>query len=303
MPGRVTHAPTARAFAIVLAAFAGSLACLSGTSALAQLQSKDLAKDVAIEQRLDAQLPLDLEFVNEKGEKVRLGDYFHEKPIILNLVYFRCPMLCTQVLNGTLRSTQAMKFTIGDEYEIVSVSIDPTDTPEMAAAKKETYVNSYRREGADKGWHFLTGKQEAIDKLADTVGYKYRYDERSNQYAHASGIMVVTPQGRVSRYLYGIDYNPNDLRLALVESSENRIGSAVDAFLLMCYHYDPQTGKYGLIIDNVLRVAGIVTMFVLGGFLWVMFRQERRRSAAVARADSKGQILDDWNASGRMTAE
>lgn len=266
-------------------------------SAETQTTTKQLVENVGIDQKLDAQVPLDLEFVDEKGNKVRLGDLIHDKPVILNLVYYRCPMLCTQVLNGTLRSCQGLKFQMGDEYEIVSVSIDPSDTPEMAAAKKKTYVASYRRPGAEEGWHFLTGDQQSIDKLAKTVGYRYHYDQKSNQYAHGSAIMILTPKGRVSRYLYGIEYHPSDLRLSLVESSENKIGSPVDAFLLMCFHYDPATGKYGLIIHNVLRLLGIATMVVLGGFLWTMFRQERRRGAALAKAKDKGHLLDDWNLS------
>jgi len=269
----------------------------------AQVTSQQLVKDVGIDQKLDAQLPLDLKFKNEKGETVRLGDYFKDKPVILNLVYFRCPMLCTQVLNGTLRSSQALKFQMGKEYEVVSVSIDPSDTPEMAAAKKKTYVASYRRPGAEEGWHFLTGDKQSIEKLARTVGFRYYFDEKSNQYAHASGILIVTPQGRISRVLYGIEYHPSDLRLALVESSENKIGSPVDAFLLMCYHYDPATGKYGFVIHNLLRVLGITTLIVIGSFLFVMFRRERRRSAAVSHASQKGHILDDWNLSSTPTAK
>lgn len=269
----------------------------------AQVTSQQLVQDVGIDQKLDAQLPLDLKFKNEKGETVRLGEYFKDKPVILNLVYFRCPMLCTQVLNGTLRSSQALKFQMGEDYEVVSVSIDPSDTPEMAAAKKKTYVASYRRPGAEEGWHFLTGDKEAIEKLARTVGFRYYYDEKSNQYAHASGIFIVTPQGRVSRVLYGIEYHPSDLRLALVEGSENKIGTPVDAFLLMCYHYDPATGKYGFVIHNLLRVLGIATLIAIGSFLFVMFRRERRQSAAVSQASQKGHILDDWNLSSAPTAK
>ena len=267
------------------------------SAGVAQVTSKQLVQDVGIDQKLNAQVPLDLQFKDEKGNAVRLGELIKDKPVILNLVYYRCPMLCTQVLNGTLRSCQALKFQLGDEYEIVSVSIDPSDTPEMAAAKKKTYVNSYRRPGAEEGWHFLTGDAESIEKLATTVGYRYHYDQKSNQYAHASGIMILTPEGRVSRYLYGIEYHPSDLRLALVESSENKIGTPVDAFLLLCFHYDPATGTYGLIIHNVLRMLGIVTILLIGGFLFVMFRQERRRASAVASAKDKGHILDDWNLS------
>jgi protein SCO1/2 len=240
---------------------------------------------VALEQHLDEQLPLDLIFRDETGKQVRLGDFFGDKPVIVNLVYFRCPMLCTQVLNGLLRSMQGVKFTVGEDYQVVSVSIDPRETTEMAAAKKKQYAGRYRRPGADEGWHFLTGDEQNIERLAKAVGFRYRYDKLSDQYAHASGIMVATPQGRLSRYFYGIDYPPNDLRLGLVESSENKIGSPVDQILLLCFHYDPRTGKYGLVISTVIRIAGVATVLGLGSFLWAMYRLERRRTAALAAGD------------------
>jgi len=240
-----------------------------------------MVNEVGIDQKLGTQLPLDLEFRNEKGKKVRLGEYFHQKPVVLALVYYRCPMLCTQVLNGFLKTSQAVKFTIGREYDVVTVSFDPRDTPESAASKKASYVRAYRRPGAEEGWHFLTGDAEAIRRLTAAVGFRYVHDKETDQYAHASGIMLATPGGRLSRYFYGIEYPPNDLRLGLVESSENKIGSRVDQVLLLCYHYDPLTGKYGLVISGALRLAGLATMLALGGFLVVMFRQERRRQRLV----------------------
>jgi protein SCO1/2 len=236
-----------------------------------------MIQEIGIDQKLGDSLPLDLEFRDERGQKVRLQKYFGDKPVVLALVYYRCPMLCTQVLNGLLKTSQAVKFTIGEEYDVVTVSFDPHDTPELAAEKKASYVRAYRREGADRGWHFLTGDPESIRRLTGAVGFRYRYDEHSDQYAHASGIMLATPDGRLSRYFYGIEYAPNDLRLGLVECSANKIGSPVDQFLLLCYHYDPLTGKYGLVISSALRVAGTATMLGLGGFLVAMFRQERRR--------------------------
>lgn len=245
-----------------------------------------LANEIGIDQHLDEQLPLELEFRDETGKSVRLGDYFHDKPVVLSLVYFRCPMLCTQVLNGFLRTSQAVKFGIGSDYEVVTVSIDPSDTPQLAAEKKASYVRAYRREGAEKGWHFLTGRPEEIKRLADVVGYRYYYDEQTDQFAHASGIMLATPAGRLSRYFYGIEYPPNDLRLGLVESSEHRIGSRVDQVLLLCYHYDPLTGKYGVVISGVLKLAGTATMLALGGFMAVMFWQERRRPRLVRPEDA-----------------
>ncbi|MDB5384834.1 MAG: hypothetical protein JWM11_480 [Planctomycetaceae bacterium] len=241
----------------------------------------DLLQDVGIEQHLDAQLPLDAMFRDEAGHEVRLGDYFTDKPVVLSLVYYRCPMLCTQVLNGFLKSSQAIPLEIGRDYEVVTVSFDPDETPEMAAEKKKSHTRAYRRDGAEQGWHFLTGDRAAIDRLAETVGFRYHYDPPSGQFAHASGIMIATPAGRLSRYLYGIEYSPRDLRLGLVESSAGKIGSPVDQVLLLCYHYDPLTGQYGLAIAGLLRIAGLLTVLVLGGFLVVMYRHERKRPKLV----------------------
>jgi protein SCO1/2 len=194
------------------------------------------------------------------------------------LVYFRCPMLCTQVLNGFLKSSQAIPLVIGRDYQVVTVSFDPRETPDLAAEKKESYVHAYRREGAAEGWHFLTGDLQSIDKLTKAIGFQYRFDPKSGQFAHASGIALATPDGRLSRYFYGIEYEPDDLRLGLVESSSGRIGSLVDQVLLLCYHYDPLTGKYGLVIAGVLRTAGALTVILVGGYLVAMFRFERRRT-------------------------
>jgi protein SCO1/2 len=255
--------------------------CLLANDAQAQLRTKQIVQDVGIDQHLDAQLPLDAVLVDEQGRSVRLAEFFgRDKPVIVNFVYFRCPMLCTQVLNGLLRSSQAIKFTMHQDYDVLSISIDPRETPAMAEAKKRKYVASYRRDGAEEGWHFLTADAATIEQLTRVAGFRYRYDEVSDQYAHASGIMVATPEGRISHYLYGIDYPPNDLRLALAASSENRIGNLVDQVLLLCYHYDPVTGKYGLAISALIKGAGIATLLVLGGYLLRMFRLERQRSLA-----------------------
>lgn len=241
----------------------------------------ELLRDVGIEQHLDAPLPLDAEFRDETGRAVRLGEYFSEKPVVLALVYYRCPMLCTQVLNGFLKSSQAVPLEIGRDYEVVTVSFDPRETPKLAAEKKKHYARAYRRDGAALGWHFLTGDREAIDRLAETVGFRYHYDVSSNQFAHASGIAIATPDGRLARYFYGIEYSPHDLRLGLVESSAGRIGSPVDQVLLLCYHYDPLTGQYGLAISGVLRAAGALTVLALGVYLVAMYRRERRRPKLV----------------------
>ena len=240
---------------------------------------------MGIEQHLDTQLPLDAVFRDETGREVKLGDYFGEQPVVVALVYYRCPMLCTQVLNGFLKSSQAVPLEIGRDYQVVTVSFDPRETPELAAEKKASYVRAYRRDGAAQGWHFLTGDRQSIDRLTEAVGFRYRFDPKSDQFAHASGIALATPDGRLARYFYGIEYSPDDLRLGLVESSAGRIGSPVDQVLLLCYHYDPLTGKYGLVIADALRMAGALTVLLLGGFLVVMFRRERRRPKLL-RSDS-----------------
>jgi protein SCO1/2 len=243
-----------------------------------------MLRDVGIEQHLDAPLPLDAAFRDESGREVHLGDFFNDRPVVLALVYYRCPMLCTQVINGFLKASQAIPLEIGRDYEVVTVSIDPRETSEMAAEKKRHYARTYRREGAERGWHFLTGDADSIEKLAEAVGFRYRYDEASGQFAHASGLVVATPQGRLSRYYYGIEFAPPDLRLGLVESSAGRIGSPVDQVLLLCYHYDPLTGKYGLAISFVLRAAGAMTVGSLCVFLFAMFRRERKRPRLVRGA-------------------
>lgn len=241
----------------------------------------DLLRDVGIEQHLDTQLPLDALFRDEIGREVRLGGYFGDQPVVVALVYYRCPMLCTQVLNGFLKSSQAVPLEIGRDYQVVTVSFDPRETPDLAAEKKASYVRAYRRSGAAQGWHFLTGDRQSIDRLTDAIGFRYRFDPKSDQFAHASGIALATPAGRLSRYFYGIEYSPDDLRLGLVESSSGRIGSLVDKVLLLCFHYDPLTGKYGLVIADALRMAGVLTVILLGAFLIVMYRRERRRPKLV----------------------
>jgi protein SCO1/2 len=238
----------------------------------------DVLKKVGVDQKLDAQVPLDLAFRDETGRAVRLGDYFGRKPVILTLVYYECPMLCTQVLNGTVGTLKTLNFTAGDQFEIVTVSFNPKETPAIAAAKKTTYVAKYGRPDAASGWHFLTGQQPAIDALARSVGFRYYFDKASEQYVHASAIMVLTPQGRVSKYFYGIEYPPRDVRLGLIEASGGKIGTPVDQVLLYCYHYDPHAGKYSMVVMNVLRLAGIVTVTLLLGFIVVMWRRDLKKS-------------------------
>lgn len=237
-------------------------------------------RSVGFDQRLDAQVPLDLVFRDEAGQAVHLGDYFGKKPVILVLAYYRCPMLCTMVLNGLVRALLDVPFQAGKEFTIVTVSFDPRETPELAAAKKRTYLERYGREGAAEGWHFLTGEEDAIQGLTDAVGFRYTYDAKHDQFAHASGIMILTPKGRIARYFYDVTYSPRDLRLGLVEAAENKIGSPADQILLFCFHYDPAEGKYGPVIMNFVRLGGVLTILGLGAFLTILWRGERRKARA-----------------------
>ena len=230
-------------------------------------------KDVGIDQKLNQQIPLDSVFKDEEGRDVRLGQFFNGKPVILSLVYYTCPMLCTQVLNGELGALRNISFNIGEQFEVVTVSFDPRETPQLAAAKKQTYIKGYNRPSGERGWHFLTGDQANIKRLTEAVGFRFVWDDQTKQFAHASGIMVLTPEGKLARYFFGIDYPPNDLRLALVEASQNRIGTPVDALMLYCYHYDPATGKYGLVVMNVMRLAGIVTVILIVGMILILRRR------------------------------
>jgi protein SCO1/2 len=247
-----------------------------------------ILKDIGIDQRLNEQLPLDLTFRDELGQTVRVGDYFKGKPVILALVYYECPMLCHEVLTGLTRSFEQLSFSAGDEFEVVTVSFDARETPAMAQRQKDSYLNWYKRAGASEGWHFLTGDQPSIDRLTEAVGFKYAYDDETKQFAHASGIMVLTPGGKLARYFYGVEYQPKDLRLGLVEASENRIGSAVDQILLYCYHYDPTTGKYGPVVMNILRVCGVVTLLAMAAMFIVM---RRRNIARTRMREQAGGIL------------
>ncbi|MGA8762912.1 MAG: SCO family protein [Candidatus Sulfotelmatobacter sp.] len=232
-------------------------------------------ENVGIEQHLDTQVPPDLTFRDEAGNTVKLGDYFGRKPLILNLVYFNCPMLCGEALAGLASAMRLIKFDVGNQFDVITVSFDPRETSAMAAAKKKDFVGRYGRPGAAMGWHFLTGQPDSINALAKAVGFQYQYDARINQFAHATAIMVLTPQGRISRYFYGVEFPPKDLRMGLVEASQGKIGNAVDAVLLYCYHYDPQSGKYGAILNNILRLAAAATILILGTFLFILWRLER----------------------------
>jgi len=232
---------------------------------------------VAIAQKLDSQVPLDAMFRDESGKIVRLGDYFKSgRPVILDFMYYRCPMLCSTVLEGTTSTLTELKFDIGKEFDVITVSIDPRDTPEQATLKKDHYIKRYGRLNSASGWHFLTAADPSIKRLTSAVGFEYAYDPQTDQFAHGAALLVLTPQGRVSRYFYGFEYKPRDLRLALVEASSNRIGTATDQFLLLCFHYDPSTGKYSKTAMNIVRAGGLATVISLAGFIFIMLRNERR---------------------------
>jgi protein SCO1 len=233
-------------------------------------------QDVTFEQRLNEHLPFDAMFRDEADRPVALRDYFGRRPVVLAFVYFQCPMLCTQVLNGVSSAVKALTFTPGTDFEVVFISFDPRDTPQAAAAKKKAQLEDYKQVATAGGWHFLTGDEPNIRRVTSAAGFNYRWDSRSGQFAHVSGLLIVTPDGRLSRYFYGVEYSPKELRMALVESGEGRVGSAVDKLLLYCYHYDPATGRYGVIAMNLVRLGGVLTVALLAGFILLMRWREGR---------------------------
>ena len=233
---------------------------------------------VAFEQRLNEPLPLDLTFTDEDGRRVKLGDYFGKRPVVLAFVYYECPMLCTLVLNGLTGVLSLIDETAGKEFDVVAVSFDPRETPVLAAAKKKTYLDTYKRPQAANGWHFLTGAESSIAALTHAAGFSYAWDEATQQFAHASGIVVATPDGRLSRYFFGVDYAARDVQFALIESSAGKVGSLADKLMLYCYHYDPVTGQYGFVAMRAVRIGGVVTLVALAGFMFVSIRRENRAS-------------------------
>jgi protein SCO1/2 len=268
--------------ALVLAAFVAADALRADTGAAADSARLDLRpkilQSVGISQRIGERIPLDAILQDEDARSVRLGDYFRGKPVVLVLAYYNCPMLCTQVFGGLVESLRAMSLEAARDYEVVAVSFDPRDKPSDAAAKRKPYVEAYGRPGSESGWHFLTGSQGSIDRLTKAVGFRYAFDERLGQFAHASAIYVLTPEGVLARYFFGIEYAPRDLRLALVEASSGRLGTPLDQVLLYCYHYDPAVGRYGAVVLNIVRVGGAAAVVILGTFLALMVRMERRRA-------------------------
>jgi protein SCO1 len=269
-------------FALTLAghAFAQSPTGLAEAGDPASARPGILGK-IAIDQRIGHDVPADIPFVDETGRNVTLGDYFGKRPVILALVYYECPMLCTQVLNGLVSSLGTMNLQPGRDFDVVAVSFNPKEGPGLASQKKAAYMERYGRPETAGGWHFLTGPQESITRLTDAVGFRYAYDEKIGQFAHGAAIEVLTPKGTIARYFYGFEFSPRDLRLGLVEASDSRIGSVVDDVLLFCYHYDPTTGKYGASVMTLVRVAGVITLLAFAIFLTVTLRQERAAHAAV----------------------
>jgi protein SCO1 len=261
--------------AAVVSAQTGAQGIQPQTGVPSNLMPGQLA-EVDFVQKLNEPLPLHLEFTDETGRPVKLGDYFSRRPVVLAFVYYDCTMLCSQVLNGVTSALSALDESIGRDFDVLAVSFDPRDTPAAAAAKKASYVDRYQRIGAESGFHFLTGSADAVTTLTDAVGFKYAWDEATQQFAHASGFVIATPDGRLSRYFYGIEYAPRDIKFALIESSAGRVGSIVDQVLLYCYHYDPKTGSYSFVAMKAVRLGGAFTLLGLVGFVVVAIRREQR---------------------------
>ena len=248
-------------------------------------------REIGFDQRLDERIPLDVEFRDDQGQTVPIGKYFGRKPVVLAFVYYDCPMLCTMIMSSITSTLGVLSLDAGKDFELVMVSFDPREKPELAARKKAEYLHRYDRPAAADGWHFLTGDPPSIERLTKAAGFRYTWDEETQQFAHPAGIVVLTPDGRLARYLFGLEYGPRDLRLALVEASEGRIGTAVDAALLYCYHYDPMTGRYGLVVMRVLRIAGGATVLALAAFVFVMLRRERsQRGKAPSAQHPTGSV-------------
>lgn len=266
------------------------LLAVSGARPAAAQSASDVIQQVRFDQRIHEPIPLDAVFQDEAGNDVRLGDYFGRKPVILAFVYYDCPMLCNLILNGLVKALKPVKFDAGKEFEVVVISFDPRETPRLAKDKKETYLREYGRAGAERGWHFLTGEEAPIRAVTETAGFRYLYDPEKDEFAHASGVIVATPEGKLYRYFYGIEYSARDLRFALIEASENRIGTPVDQVLLYCFHYDPRTGKYGVLITNILRLAGTGTVLALAAFMLVMFLRDRRQAVTARSSDARMKV-------------
>jgi protein SCO1/2 len=249
--------------------------------------SPEILNEIGFDQNLGGRIPLDLAFKDEGGRDVRLGDYFGKRPVVLSLVYYECPMLCTISLNGLARALKVLSFVPGQEFEVLTVSFDPSETPALAAAKKKAYMAQYERAEGARGWHFLTGDGAAVEKLTEAVGFRYAWDEATKQFAHPAGIVVVTPAGEISHYLFGVEYSPKDLRLALVDSAAERIGNPIDQVLLFCYQYDPSTGRYSASILNLVRLGGLLTVVGMTALILTMSLRPRRKERSPAPGEAK----------------
>lgn len=271
-------APLALAFAL---AFSGELRATApgAPPAEAPLPAPPV-KDIGFDQKIGDLVPLDLAFTDEAGKTVHLRDYLGKKPVVLSLVYFDCPMLCGMTTDGLVRSLRALRMSVGTEFDVLSVSFDPRETSEMASAKKGPVMRQYGRKGGAEGWHFLTGGKASVDALTKAVGFRYVWDAEQKQYAHATGVLVLTPQGRIARYFFGIEYPAKDLRLGLIEASEEKLGSVVDQLLLLCYHYDPKVGRYTATVRNFLRGGAVLTIVAVAGLVLTLLKRERRRTGA-----------------------
>jgi protein SCO1 len=270
--------------ALVLCCAADSVAQMTGAPAAGYRRDAGMTasavpnalREIGFDQNLDRLVPLDVRLNDETGRQRQLGEFFGKRPVVLAFVYYDCPMLCTLVLSSITSTLGVLSLDAGRDFELIAVSFDPRETPALAASKKAEYLKRYDRSSAESGWHFLTGEQPEIARLTKAAGFRYAWDEETQQFAHPTGIIVLTPEGRLARYLFGLEFGPRDLRLALVEASAGRIGSAIDSALLYCYHYDPMTGRYGLVVMRVLRIAGAATVLAIASFIWIMVRRERR---------------------------
>jgi protein SCO1 len=281
----VTKTIAIAALAAVLASRSASAQGLAPSSDPAASAKPGILSRVGIDQRMGEAVPLDLVFTDETGRPVRLGDYFGKRPVILALVYYECPMLCTQVLNGLVTALGVINFDVGREFDVVAVSFNPKEGPGLASQKKAAYVERYKRPQTAAGWHFLTGTQESIERLAKAVGFRYEYDAAIGQYAHGAGIQLLTPRGVLSKYFYGIEFSARDIRFGVIEASEEKIGTRIDDVLLLCYHYDPATGTYGAAVLEMVRLGGILTVLAIAAFLTVSLRRERAAAGPGAQVN------------------
>ena len=279
-PGRASSPASRMGLILTLAA-----AALVAAPLRASAQPGGALKEVAFDQNLDAQLPLTTTFRDEQGRAVQLSEYFGKRPVILIMGYSNCPLLCSQVLGQVTRSLKPLEASVGKDFDILTVSINPKETPEQADSQKRAYLKRYNRPGAESGWHALTGDEASIARLAKVVGFRYTYSPKLNLYAHAAGFALITPAGRISRYFYGIEYPARELKVALAEASASRIGSPIDKLLMYCYDYDPSTGKYTFAVMNAIRVFGVATALALGTFMFAMVRRDRRMARATRAAN------------------